>query len=162
MIKRIILITTFLFITISCCDAAPVNNFERIPDMFKNTCQRIQLEMDIPDWLLYAVPMAESSWNPNTPRSSANCIGLMQINPVYEKYLVNRYWTFFQKFDINNPNHNLWLGFKYLADLKVRFGTWEMALAAYNAGPTRVSTSPHDLPNETIDYIVTIKNMLYK
>ena len=132
--------------------------FHNIPEEFQRTCQRIQLEFGIPDGLLYAVPMKESSWNPNTPPSHAACIGLMQLNPKYSDYFVEAYWTYPEEFNIDNPYHNLWMGFCYLSDLKKRFGTWELSLAAYNAGPSRVAR--WDIPEETIDYIVDIKNMM--
>ena len=44
-----------------------------------------------------------------------------------------------QGIDPANPVHNLWGAAYYLREQYLRFGSWELALAAYNAGPTRVA-----------------------
>lgn len=66
-------------------------------------------------------------------------LGLVQLytEPGNLAWLIENYWTPFhpgEVFDIFNPLHNAEVGFRYLADLHRRFGTWERALWFYNLG----------------------------
>lgn len=76
-----------------------------------------------------AVIAAESGWRPGAV-SAKGAVGLMQIMPATAKGLgVNPYdWR-----------ENVTGGVRYLKALIDRFGHVEVALAAYNAGPTRIS-----------------------
>ncbi len=49
-----------------------------------------------------------------------------------------------------DPRENILAGTRYLRELYDRFGTWRMALMAYNAGPTRVAAGR--IPKETQVY----------
>jgi hypothetical protein len=56
-----------------------------------------------------------------------------------------------------NPNENIMGGVHYLADLYKKYGSWELALAAYNAGPGNVDKHggiPHF--SETRNYLKSI------
>ena len=59
-----------------------------------------------------------------------------------------------QAIDPYNPVHNLWGSAYYLREQYLRFDSWELALAAYNAGPTRVARC-NCVPNieETQTYV---------
>jgi soluble lytic murein transglycosylase len=72
-------------------------------------------------------------------RSKANALGLMQIMPATGKKLakqaaIRRYTS--KK--LLQADTNITLGAKYLASLMQQYGKEELALAAYNAGNTRV------------------------
>lgn len=56
--------------------------------------------------------------------------GLMQLHPKTAKAMGVR--------DPFHPGDNIYGGVKYLRRLYDRFGSWKLALAAYNAGPTIV------------------------
>lgn len=43
--------------------------------------------------------------------------------------------------DLHDPATNVAIGSTYIAELKQEFGTWELALAAYLNGPTKVRTA---------------------
>ncbi len=58
--------------------------------------------------------------------SPSGCRGLMQITPS-------------KLADWRNPAKNIAVGAKYLEEQKLRFGSNDMAIAAYNAGPERVA-----------------------
>lgn len=149
----ILILSLFMNIEIQ---ANNVNIFNKIPKDYQNICLKIKIKYDIPNEYLYALPFVESSWNPKAV-SSANCIGLTQLNPIYLDYYIEMFWENDYQFDINNPIHNLEMGFAYLSYLKWRFVTWDLALIAYKAGPTR--TAKWDIPDESIDYVIRINEV---
>ena len=80
--------------------------------------------------LLTAVVWTESDFVPDAV-SHAGAIGLAQLMPATADIL---------GVDPNDPEQNLMGGARYLADMIERYdGRLDLALAAYNAGPTRVS-----------------------
>jgi len=60
----------------------------------------------------------------------------------------------------HDPVQNLVGGARYLRSQFERFGSWQLALAAYNAGPTRVARLGR-IPNirETKNYVSKIITM---
>ncbi|MCF6271751.1 MAG: lytic transglycosylase domain-containing protein [Rhodobacteraceae bacterium] len=84
---------------------------------------------DIPTQLFFNLVTAESNWDPVivSPRGA---IGLAQLMPGTAEELGVDPWDAFDNLDG---------GARYLQQQYQRFGTWELALAAYNAGPGAVS-----------------------
>lgn len=82
----------------------------------------------IPEDLFLRLVTQESGWNPQA-LSSAGAIGLAQLMPGTAERL---------GVDPQNTHQNLDGGARYLAQQYRRFGTWQLALAAYNAGPEAV------------------------
>lgn len=83
----------------------------------------------IPPALFEALVRAESGFNPKAV-SPKGAIGLTQLMPRTAKEL---------GVDPTDPMENLDGGARYLRQQFERFGSWPLALAAYNAGPTRVA-----------------------
>lgn len=83
----------------------------------------------VPFPLLKAVCVAESGMNPNAV-SKAGAQGLMQLMPPTARELGVR--------DSFDPEQNVDGGARYLASQYRRFGSYRLALAAYNAGPGAV------------------------
>ncbi len=79
--------------------------------------------------LVKAVLTRESCFD-NAARSHVGAMGLMQLMPETAAWLKVE--------DPTDASQNLRAGVKYLASLKKRFGSNELALAAYNAGPGNV------------------------
>lgn len=79
--------------------------------------------------LIQAVIKVESGYDTSAV-SSAGAEGLMQIMPATQKDLgvVNSF----------DPAENIEAGIRYLRQMVTRFGTVELGLAAYNAGPSNV------------------------
>jgi soluble lytic murein transglycosylase-like protein len=97
---------------------------------------------DLDPRLLAALVWTESSFNASAV-SPAGAVGLTQLMPTTAAGLHVDPW---------DPEQNLLGGARFLAGLQRRFGSVEVALAAYNAGPGRVS-DVGGVPPETWDYV---------
>jgi soluble lytic murein transglycosylase-like protein len=91
--------------------------------------------------LALALARRESALNPGAV-SAAGAIGVMQLMPATARGL---------GVDPYNLEENIDGGIRYLKSLLDRFGDAGQALAAYNAGPTRVAENR--VPSSTWDYV---------
>ena len=83
----------------------------------------------IPEELYLAQIEQESSWNPQAI-SASDAFGLSQITPdTMETYGIDS--GLFKE----DPVYQLQAGAEIMGDLYERFGSWPLALSAYNAGP---------------------------
>lgn len=102
---------------------------------------------NIPEDLFLRLVQQESGWNTNAV-SSKGALGLAQLMPGTAAIL---------GVDPADPYQNLDGGARYLRQQFNTFGTWQLALAAYNAGPGAVQqhggVPPYD---ETQDYVRVI------
>jgi soluble lytic murein transglycosylase len=73
--------------------------------------------------------------------SPSGALGLMQLMPGTARDVAGRLGVpFIQDKLTREPGYNVQLGSQYLAEMLQRFGgSYELALAAYNAGPGRVA-----------------------
>lgn len=83
----------------------------------------------VPEDLFARLVQTESNWNP-TARSHKGAQGLAQLMPGTAQLL---------GVDPDDPRDNLEGGARYLRMMYDRFGSWRLALAAYNAGPEAVT-----------------------
>lgn len=82
----------------------------------------------IPEDLFLRLVQQESGWNPRA-KSHKGALGLAQLMPATARNL---------RVDPHNPYENLDGGARYLKQQFRTFGSWRLALAAYNAGPGAV------------------------
>lgn len=101
----------------------------------------------VPEDLFLRLVQQESGWNPRAV-SQKGATGLAQLMPGTAAKL---------GVDIASPEENLEGGARYLRMMYDKFGTWRLALAAYNAGPGAVEEHggipPYD---ETKNYVAAI------
>lgn len=104
----------------------------------------------IPANLALAMVQQESLFDSNA-LSGKDARGLLQVTDIAAEDVLGK-----SNF---NDEDNLDTGFRFMAKLKQRFGTWELALAAYNGGPTRLDKVNRDIsrmPKETREYVKAI------
>lgn len=102
---------------------------------------------NIPEDLFLRLVQQESGWNPSAV-SPKGATGLAQLMPDTADLL---------RVDINDPAENLEGGARYLRMMYDRFGSWRLALAAYNAGPMAVEEDDGIPPYaETENYVKAI------
>ena len=111
--------------------ARPLAEACGIPKPFIGAFRKAARETGLPVSLLAAVAWEESRMNPQA-LSGAGARGLLQLMPGTAKALSTA---------SDDPRANILAGARYLGQLVDRFdGNLELALAAYNAGPTAVET----------------------
>ena len=93
----------------------------------------------IPAWLLAGVVRQESAWNTQA-RSSAGAVGLAQLLPGVERDVADQMPPgTTTSGDLLEPARNLTVGALLLRRASRAFGgSWEPAIASYNAGDRRV------------------------
>ncbi len=101
----------------------------------------------VPEDLFLRLVQQESNWNPQA-KSHKGALGLAQLMPQTAKSL---------GVDPSDPVENLEGGARYLARQFRKFGSWRLALAAYNAGPEAVEKHGGVPPyKETQAYVLKI------
>ena len=133
-------------------------------------------EFGLPPELVYAVILTESSFDADAV-SSAGARGLMQLTDDTNEWVAWRLGEEAEPSRIFEPGLNIRRGCYLLSYLYERFGGWNEALAAYNAGVGRVDGWLNDilystdqrtliidkLPiEETRNYIIKVLNSAEK
>jgi soluble lytic murein transglycosylase-like protein len=97
--------------------------------------------------MLVAVAQVESRFEPDA-RSQADARGLLQVTPTTAAEL---------KLNVNDPSSNVLAGARYLRLMLNRFQRTDLALAAYNAGPTLVGQLGRAPTQETQTYVANVQ-----
>jgi soluble lytic murein transglycosylase-like protein len=119
-----------------------------IPAAYAGAFSRAAHETELPVSLLAAVAWEESRMNPRA-LSEAGASGLLQLMPDTARALAN---------GSTDPRANILAGAHYLGQLVTRFdGNIELALAAYNAGPTAVEELGRAPSLETLRYAKNVE-----
>ena len=63
------------------------------------------------------------------------------------------------KLDVDRPASNVLAGARYLEQLLGQFQSSDLALAAYNAGPTAVAQAGGPPTAETVDYVAKVTEL---
>lgn len=124
--------------------------------------KQIIREYKMPEDLVY-LSLVESGYNPHA-YSWARAMGLWQfIASTGREYDLDRDWWMDERKDPIKSTH---AAMQFLRDLYTQFGDWELAMAAYNGGPGRVSRTIKSqntrdfwkmrLRKQTMDYVPLI------
>ena len=109
--------------------------------------QQAALKNNIPITLLIAVADKESKFVATAYNTKSSASGIMQVVPKFHPELQNPF----------DPGQAIPYAAKYLRKLYDRFGTWKLALAAYNWGEGNLAKyGLAKAPAETRDYYSTI------
>jgi soluble lytic murein transglycosylase len=113
---------------------------------------RYASQFQLEEALVNAVIKVESDYNPSVV-SRKGAQGMMQLMPQTARELDVR--------DPLNPEDNIRGGTRYLRQMLDRFKDLDLALAAYNAGPSAVTRYGGIPPyEETRNYVIRVKKYL--
>lgn len=104
---------------------------------YETRLRRILAEVGVPEDLCF-VALAESGFNPRV-RSRVGAAGLWQfMEATGNVYGLHQDFWVDERFDVDKSSY---AAAAYLSDLHARFGSWELALAAFNGGYGLVMTA---------------------
>jgi peptidoglycan lytic transglycosylase len=108
------------------------------PKAYWPDLKKFSEENALDPYLVASLVRQESEFNPNAV-SRANAVGLMQLLPKVGKGMAKQEKIrHFSPQQLFTPAVNLRLGTRYFRGMVDKFGSFEYALAAYNAGDNRV------------------------
>lgn len=123
----------------------------RFPVLYTNQIKMRASQNGIAPETVMAIIRKESTFRPAI-KSAAGAIGLMQVMPATAKHTANKNGIAYSGVgDLTDPNKNIEIGTKYLADRIYEFGHLAYAAAGYNAGPSRVTAWQGKFPNYPLD-----------
>jgi soluble lytic murein transglycosylase-like protein len=120
-----------------------------IPRQFRPAFAAAANDTNLPLALLTAVAQVESRFEP-AAQSEAGARGLLQLMPTTAAEL---------NLDADNPESNVLAGALYLRRLLDRFLSTDLALAAYNAGPTAVAEAGGAPSTQTLTYVANVTDI---
>jgi len=108
------------------------------PKPYWNDLKKFSSQNALDPYLVASLIRQESEFNPAAV-SKANAVGLMQLLPKVGKNVAKEEkLKHFSPTQLFTPEINLQLGTRYFREMVDKFGAFEYALAAYNAGSNRV------------------------
>jgi soluble lytic murein transglycosylase-like protein len=117
-----------------------------IPARYREAFDTAARETGLALALLVAVARVESNLRQEA-RSEAGALGLLQVMPTTASAL---------ELDPAQPGTNVLAGARYLSMLLDRFDSTDLALAAYNAGPTAVAEFGGAPTGQTLTYVANV------
>jgi soluble lytic murein transglycosylase-like protein len=117
-----------------------------LPSRYRGAFELAARDTSLPLPLLVAVARVESRVDQDA-RSSRGAQGLLQVLPSTAQAL---------GLDASSARTNVLAGARYLRQLLVRFGSADLALAAYNAGPAAVERTGGAPSGQTITYVANV------
>ena len=121
------------FLILSCDNIARARRERAVLSLVYSAAE----EFDVPRAMILAVIRAESDFYADAT-SSVGARGLMQLMPDTFRWICEELHEPHHTQRITDPEINIRAGSYYLTYLFEKFGSWRVALAAYNAGEGRV------------------------
>ena len=116
------------------------------PTAYRGAFEHAARATELPVEMLVAVGEVESHLQQQA-RSDAGAEGVLQVLPSTAHAL---------GLDASSARANVLAGARYLRQLLVRFGSADLALAAYNAGPAAVARAGGAPSGQTITYVANV------
>ena len=123
-----------------------------VPRDLRDEFRAAASDTELPLAMIVAVAKVESNLDPDA-RSVAGAHGLLQVLPSTAAEL---------DLDAYHVGDNVLAGARYLRLLLDRFESTELALAAYNAGPTAVALEGARPNDETVAYVASVTSQWRK
>lgn len=120
-----------------------------VPAAYRPAFTQATRDTGLPLAMLVAVGQVESNFTADA-RSRADARGLLQVLPSTAAAL---------QLDVDRPASNVLAGARYLAQLLDQFHSTDLALSAYNAGPTAVAAAGGAPTQETLDYVANVTSL---
>lgn len=116
------------------------------PPALRTAFESAARDTALPPALLYAVAKVESNLRQDAT-SSAGATGILQVMPATARSLA---------LNPAEANSNVLAGARYLRQMLDQFGTMDLALAAYNAGPTAVANAGGAPSVDVLTYVANV------
>jgi soluble lytic murein transglycosylase-like protein len=116
------------------------------PSNLRGYFEAAAADTQLPVAMLYAVAKVESNLHQNA-RSAAGARGLLQLMPATARSL---------NLDPDQARSNVLAGARYLKQLFEQFNSADLALAAYNAGPTAVAAAGQAPSADVVRYVANV------
>jgi soluble lytic murein transglycosylase-like protein len=120
-----------------------------LPKQFRPHFERAARDTKLPLALLTAVARIESNLR-QSARSKAGARGLLQVLPSTAREL---------SLNADHASSNVLAGARYLRLMLERFHSTDLALAAYNAGPTAVARAGGAPSAEVLTYVANVTTL---
>jgi soluble lytic murein transglycosylase-like protein len=120
-----------------------------VPTRYRAAFRTAAQDTHLPMALILAVGRVESNLD-HGARSEAGALGLLQLMPLTAAEL---------HLDPTRPRSNVLAGARYLKEMITRFGSTDLGLAAYNAGPAAVERAGGAPATETLSYVANVNRL---
>lgn len=120
-----------------------------LPAKFRSAFENASRDTGLPLSMLVAVGKIESNLHANAT-SAAGARGLLQLMPSTAAAL---------QLNVDEPDANVLAGARYLRQMLDRFNSTDLALAAYNAGPTAVQEAGGAPSPEVQTYVSNVTGL---
>ena len=127
------------------------------PRKYQDFVTQYAAEYGVPEAVIYAMLKVESNFD-STKHGEHDKIGLLQLSPaLYVRLATEAHDAEMNAAALYDPDTNIRYGVWYLSYLYGKFESWDVAFAAYNAGPGNVlkwlDSSEYSSDGKTLDYI---------
>lgn len=120
-----------------------------LPERYRGAFEAAARDTNLPVALLVSAASIESNLD-NRARSVAGARGLLQVMPSTAAEL---------RLDPDRPASNVLAGARYLKRMMHQFGSADLALSAYNAGPGAVTRAGGAPGAETLTYVANVNRL---
>ncbi len=117
-----------------------------VPAQYRDEFRLAAADTNLPVAMIVAVAKVESNLDTHA-RSAAGARGLLQVLPSTAAEL---------KLNPDHAGENVLAGARYLRQMLDRFGSTELAFAAYNSGPTAVERKGVAPNDEAVAYVANV------